>query len=282
MGHKLCFGTGAFYNVPVTEQMKYIKDAGFDMVFSDWDDRHFDFEPVARAAADAGLALHSIHAPFYACDDIWEDDEGNRAGVFMQALRGCIDDCVRFGVGLMISHVIIGMERCTPNELGLERFGEIIDYAADRGITIAFENTEGEEYLKAVLDRYGGRENVGFCYDSGHELCYNAGRDMLAEYGRYLVSTHLNDNLGMLDPAHKTFLDDSHLLPFDGIADWEGIAARLHGCGFDSTLTFETCSSSKPGRTANDRYAELTFEEYLAAAYERAVRFRDIFEKGEI
>ena len=48
---------------------------------------------------------------------------------------------------------------------------------------------------------------------------------MLALYGEKLICTHLNDNLGIKDFEGKTtWHDDLHLLPFDGIADWNKIA----------------------------------------------------------
>jgi sugar phosphate isomerase/epimerase len=277
--HQLCIGTGMGFDIPVYQQLKYVIDAGFDTAFANWDRRYYDFEPIAKAADELGIKLQSIHAPFYGMAEIWEDESGESASKIMDELYNCTDDCKKYGVNLMICHTIIGMERCTPTDLGLKRIGELVDYADSKGVTIAFENTEGEEYLKAILDKYGERKNVGFCFDSGHEMCYNAGRDMLANYGKYLICTHLNDNLGMTDKSNKTFLDDCHLLPFDGVADWNKIAERLHKCDYDGTLTFELISTSKPGRHVNDIYKDLTFEQYLREAYSRAEKFRDIFEK---
>lgn len=72
------------------------------------------------------------------------------------------------------------------------------------------------------MNHFRGNPAVGFCWDSGHELCYNHGRDMLAQYGDRLLGTRLNDNLGVRDDGGQiTFLDDLHLLPFEGIADWQ-------------------------------------------------------------
>jgi sugar phosphate isomerase/epimerase len=96
---------------------------------------------------------------------------------------------------------------------------------------------------------------------------------MLALYGDRLLCTHLNDNLGIKDYTGRiTWLDDLHLLPFDGVGDWLGIARRLNRHQFDGPLTFELTTISKPDRHDNDLYASMDFRVYLAMAYQRACR----------
>ena len=275
----LCLGTGMDFNeIADIDQLEVIKAAGFDQFF--YTERRnqprAEDEAIAEKAAKLGIGFHSIHAPFYGMDDLWHDEDGELAEIMRKELFNSIDNCRNLDVPLVVMHAIIGMDNHTPTELGLERIGEIIDYAVKRGVVIGFENTEGECYLKALLDRFGEVENVGFTYDSGHELCYNGGSDMLGKYGKYLVSTHLDDNHGMSDPEHPNFLDDYHLLPFDGYADWEGIARRLNKCGFDGSLTFEVDSKGRCGSHSNDMYFGLSFEQYVAKAYEHAVRFREL------
>ena len=83
--------------------------------------------------------------------------------------------------------------------------------AKERGVKVAFENTEGEEYLEALMDNFKDDDTVGFCWDTGHEMCYNHSQDMLAKYGDRLIATHINDNLGISDYDGKiTWLDDLH------------------------------------------------------------------------
>ena len=101
--------------------------------------------------------------------------------------------------------------------------------------------------------------------------------------GRYpgrLLCTHINDNLGIRDWGGSiTWHDDLHLLPFDGIGDWEGIAARLKD--FDGPLTFELGVFPKPNRHENDKYVRLSPEEYLAEAYARACRVAVLAERAK-
>lgn len=276
----LCLGTGLdFDEVPAVEQIEIMKSVGFDQFFycEKKNQRASDDEAVAEKAAKIGIGFHSIHAPFYAMDDMWHDESGELAKIMEQELKNSIDNCHNLDVPIVVMHAIIGMDNNTPTELGLERIGNVIDYAVKRGVKIGFENTEGECYLKALLDKYGELENVGFTYDSGHELCYNGGSDMLGKYGKYLISTHLDDNRGMTDPEHPNFLDDYHLLPFDGNADWEGIARRLNKCGFDGSLTLEVDSKGRCGSHSNDKYLGMSIEQFVSAAYDSAVRFRNLF-----
>ncbi len=172
-------------------------------------------------------------------------------------------------------------EEYVPTEIGLQNFGKVIDYAEKVGVKIAFENTEGVDYLKAVLDRFGERECVGFCWDSGHEMCYNFSENLVARYGHLLIATHLNDNLGVKDFDGKiTWHDDLHLLPFDGIGDWEDFAVRIRKSGFSDILTFELNNKSKPNRHENDKYDAMPLEQYLAEAYSRACRVAKMIERN--
>ena len=110
-------------------------------------------------------------------------------------------------------------------------------------------------------------------------MCYNYSKDLLNLYGDRLLITHINDNLGIKDFNGKIFWhDDLHLLPFDGIADWDYNAKRLAKTGFNDILTFELNNKSKPNRHENDKYFKMPIEEYVAEAYARACRFARMFE----
>lgn len=114
---------------------------------------------------------------------------------------------------------------------------------------------------------------VGFCWDSGHEKCYNHDMDLLAKFGNRLLITHLNDNLGISDPGGEiTYLDDLHLLPGDGVIDWERNTQRLNRCAPLPYLNFELNLVSKPGRNENDVYAQMPLADYFRLAYQKATQ----------
>ena len=111
-------------------------------------------------------------------------------------------------------------------------------------------------------------------------MCYNYSKDMLKKYGDRLIATHINDNLGIKCFDGKIYwYDDLHLLPFDGIGDWEGVAKRIADCRYDGILTFELSKKSKPNRYDNDKYQKLSAEEYLSEAYARACRVAALVQK---
>lgn len=214
------------------------------------------------------MIYQSVHAPFGRMKEMWETGEEATA-----ELIDCLHACAENGVPIMVAHVFCGMEDHTPNEKGLENFGKVVKSAERPGVKVAFENTEGEEYLAAVMERFKTSPAVGFCWDTGHEMCYNHSKDMLSLYGDKLITTHINDNLGICDPCGSiTWFDDLHLLPFDGIADWQGIAGRLNKCGYNGILTFELNRYSKPNRHENDFYRDMPIEKYLTLAFMRACR----------
>lgn len=271
----ICVNVGMGSDVSEYDQIEIIKAAGFDGVFFDWD-RGIDRSAQINKALASGLRLQSLHAPFYGMDDIFHADD-TLSDKMINDIIGTIDCASEFGTDLVICHAIIGMDNHSPNDLGISRLARAIEYAEKKKIRIAFENTEGLEYLQKILDAYGELPHIGFCFDSGHELCYNNKEDTLAKFGKYLFSTHLNDNMGQTGDE-ITFYDDSHLLPLDhGIADWQGIADRLHSCNFNGPLTFELVCRNRPERNVSDRYEKMSFEEYMAEAYRKADEFRKIY-----
>lgn len=277
MNTDICVNVGMGADLEWIDQLPFIKNAGFDGVFLDWD-RDIDLHPIIEKARELGLYIQSLHAPFYGMDDVFHDEEGVLADKMINDLIGSINSCAEFGIDLVIFHAVIGMDNHSPNETGLKRLEKVIDHAEKKNVRIAFENTEGEEYLKAILDRYGCYSHIGFCYDTGHAMCYNSGSDILGKFGKYLFSTHLNDNMGQTE-KEITFYDDSHLLPFDGIADWDSIAQQLKEHDFSGPFTFELVCKNRPNRHVSDRYESMSFSEYMAEAYEKADRFRKLYMK---
>lgn len=265
---KLCLGIGN-YGISATEQIKLFKATGFEGFFSDWNENIKEYRAIAD---ELGMIYQSIHAPFGNAAVLWT--EGVEADNAVEELLRCVDDCANVNVPILVMHTYIGFEPSDgPTEAGLVNYGKIVKHAAEKGIKIAFENTEGEEYLAALLEHFKGCENVGFCWDSGHEQCYNYSKNLLELYGDRLIATHLNDNLGISRFDGQTYwTDDLHLLPFDGIIDWADATERLNKCGYDGILTFELNTKSKPNRHDNDKYGKMDINDYIAEAYSRACR----------
>lgn len=257
---------------PSPALLKLLKQTGFDAVSPCWVPG-FDETVVCEAAEAAGLALQSLHAPFGSCNKLWSADAAVHADALAEQLTA-LEVCARCGIPVLVAHTWIGFDYTFDAEsLYFGCFDAMVARAKELGVRIAFENTEGEEYLFALLERYRDEPAVGFCWDSGHELCYNHGQDLLARYGSRLLVTHLNDNLGIRRFDGGTFwTDDLHLLPYDGIADWAENIRRLRQSAPLEYLNFELGRRSKPDRHENDVYAQMPEEQYYAEAYKRACR----------
>lgn len=268
---KLCLGVSASFSTPEKEQIRLIKEAGFDAFFIEWRPDS-DLKSIREYADSLGIEIQSVHAPFEKSADMW--CEGEPAEIAAGELLSCLKACAEINVPIVVCHAIIGFDKFSPNDTGVDNFRKVVEFAGDNGIKIAFENTEGEMYLEKLMDAFKDYDNVGFCWDSGHEQCYNKSCDMLALYGDRLIATHLNDNLGISKADGSTFwTDDLHLLPFDGIIDWNDAAQRLNKCGYNDILTLELSKTSKPERHENDKYTKMPIEEYIAECYNRACRF---------
>lgn len=270
---KLCLGMSAGFGIPLEEQPALLARLGFEEVFIDASGRKADIKKLAELAKEAGVGVQSVHAPFNKSDDMW-DEIGELGEIAVNELLEYAEKCADAQVPIMVTHAFLGFDTDRkPTAAGVERYGRVARRCGELGIRLALENTEGLEFLDRLMNEFSGMDSVGFCWDSGHELCYNYGEDLLAKYGNKLICTHLNDNLGIRSfDGEITFFDDLHLLPFDGIRDWNEAAKRLNACSFEGTLTFELKKDFRPHRTENNIYAYMTPEDYLTEAYKRACR----------
>ena len=267
---KLGLGLSASFGLSDADQIRLFRKTGFEAFFSDWK-QGADIGAYRAIADETGIEYQSIHAPFDKAALMWKPRPEAQAAI--DELIACLQDCSNYHVSIMIAHTFIGFKDHMPTKYGVENYGVVVDAAKQLGVQIALENTEGEEYLDCLMEAFQDCSHVGFCLDTGHEMCYNYSRDMLEKYGDRLIATHINDNLGISREDGEIFwTDDLHLLPFDGVGDWEDIARRLNRHRYEGILTFELTRASKPDRHDNDKYMKWTPEEYIAEAYARACR----------
>jgi sugar phosphate isomerase/epimerase len=155
----------------------------------------------------------------------------------LKELTACLQDCADNGVALAILHTYIGFDK-TPEitQTGLDNYGKLVSLAQKLGVKIAFENTEGEECLAALLNEFAGCDAVGFCWDSGHDNLVRSGAPdseeqtacreaakvgldrerndrVLEQMLPHVATCHVHDNDGARD---------RHWLPGDprGTVDW--------------------------------------------------------------
>ncbi len=278
---KLCLALNGQFGISLEEQIKLFKKTGFEGFAIDMSVRNVDPAPLVNIAKEENMFIDYIHAPFNKSDDMWM--QGDIGEIAVNELLDILEVCAKYEIPTVVAHTFIGFDSdYIPTQEGIERYGRLVKRADELGIKIALENTEGEEYLFALMDAFKGEKSVGFCWDTGHELCYNRGKDLMKMFGDRLFVTHLNDNLGVKDYDGKiTYIDDLHLLPFDGISDWNSIVKKLAKHNFNGPLNFELNTLSKPGRHENDKYSAMPIEQYIAEAYNRACRVATLFIKAK-
>ena len=275
----LGFSLQAQYACPFPRVIELLQAAGFTAVSPVWSPE-LPLHTIAEATAKHNMIIQSLHAPHGNLRSLWnsKDPFSDQA---QKRLLDCIDHCSRFQVPIMVVHGWQGLEYVFPEApLDFTVFDRIVDYAAKKQVSIAFENLEGEEYLEALLTRYQGLSHVGYCWDSGHDHCYPHKTDFLRAYGDRLIMTHINDNLGLRDPnGVPSGNDDLHFLPYDGEICWEQAIGRLKDLPRQQILNFELKKRSASTAPADLIYATLSPGAFFQLAGQRAKKIAALYQQ---
>lgn len=264
LGIGIMGGTGGW---STTQHISLVKQIGWDAFFTGWDHSHV--EEWAETGAKNGLLYTSIHAPFSREYHIWNGTE--EGDMIVKQLIDCATDCARFDIPVMVLHTMNGFSPKTPaapTQVGLDNYARIIEAGNRLGVKLAFENTEREEFLVAVMQKFRDEPCVGFCYDTGHEQCYR-NSDMMALYGDKLCHTHFDDNFGVTGDT-ITWYDDAHLPMGDGIVNWKRVMDSIDACGYTGVLTCELTTKNKPERSTQGKYLNMPIDAFYALALDRA------------
>lgn len=266
---KIGFSLQNKYGLPIEQVIALLKNAGFSAVSPVWTPE-LDFSAIAASVKDHSMTIQSLHAPHKGVPLLWQPDSPLAEAVQVAILQ-CIQDCAQFQIPILVVHGWQGLIYTFPKDLDFRFFDVIVEKAASYGIKIAFENLEGEEYLQALMQRYNSQNNVGYCWDSGHDHCYPHSLDFLKEFGHRLIMTHLNDNLGIRSPTGLAAAeDDLHYLPYDGNIDWDTYLARLQSAPPQATLNFEFKTHSHSKEETDLIYANIPLEDFIEKAGRRA------------
>ena len=282
----------------VRDRLRLFREAGFSFVALSAGGIYATAESAVtpRLAEHYGLEIDNVHLTGAATNQLWRDClEGE--DVLDRYCRE-IELCAKMGIKIGITHVTWGSHAPTPEitDLGIERFKRIAACAEKNDFCLALENSVTEEHLVAVLDAIDS-PHIGFCVDSGHWACFTPHFDVMGRYGHRMVTMHLDDNDG---------LEDIHLLPFDGVADWGRIVeGLLKTAPFEKRVLLEVdyCKRrSYPGYDAKalqamweargvkiasdlrlveyhdgylETYKNISYDEYLDRMYRAAVRIAE-------
>ena len=252
------------YDLPLAESLRRIRAAGFDGVMLWWGAFDGDDVPLFRQpslARECGLRVENAHAPFDGCNTLWLS--GPEGDGYASGLIRCAEECAACGVDTLVVHITDGPNPPPWHPRGLTRLRRAVQEAGKAGVTLAFENLRHPDYVRRTLDAL---EDAAFCYDSGHARVefppaqgFPAGNGLPARYPGRVKALHLHDNDGKWD---------RHILPYDGVIDWEKVADRLRAAAYDGPLTLEV--------QAGEWYeSRMDADAFLRRAYAAAARLRD-------
>ncbi len=265
MKRKLGIIANCLCDIDTVDTLDKIKAAGFETFFTG-EYQNDDVAKIQARAKELGLTYEFIHAPFYSINEMWMP--GSSYLTVFDYMKKSIDAAANNDVPTVITHVSSGWNAPQVNDLGLARFDELVLYAKERDITLAFENLRMLGNLACLVDRYEKIDNVRFCFDCGHEHCYTKTIKLLDVFTDRVICTHIHDNHSrpLLD---KTGDGDEHLLPFDGTYDYAQMMRKLDEYGYTGSLMLEVFQNRAD-------YHKMSHEEFLTTCYERIKKISEM------
>ncbi len=247
-------------------------EAGFDALdFSFFTPEFYDegtdgeefrkyFTGVRAFAESKGLVFNQAHAPFPSS----RPDEKVTEGIFWDIVRS-MRNASYLGIPIIVVHPVQHLDYYTEGnpellfEMNMDFYNRLLPYAKEYGIRIAVENmwqmpgghkishstcSRPEEFIRYVdaLDK----DWFCACLDIGHTtlVCEDPAAFIRALGKDRLAALHVHDVNG---------IEDSHTLPYQGIINWDTIAAALSDIGYTGDFTYEAEGFIK--RTPPELYA---------------------------
>lgn len=254
--------SNANQNVTAIDTINAIEKAGFKDVFIQWYNKEWNptQEEQLKYIREKGLNVIFAHLEYKNINDLWlENEVGDK---LVEGYKNDIKICKENNIPMVVMHLTSKSEAPKYNEKGLKRLKEIVDYAQELNIKVAFENTKIKGYLDYVIENIDN-ENVGICFDSGHyHVHFNDDFDF-PKFKDRIFAVHLHDN----DQS-----DDLHLMPFEGTLDWEETIKNLKECNYDGTVTLELCYRNE--------YLDMSIEDFYRKGYDVGEKLKEMFERG--
>ncbi len=206
------------------------------------------FRELAAALAGAGIAVNSIHVPFYQDGFLTISDPDPRTRqMAMDMARLCLERLDDLGGRCLVIHPsaepIADGERAGRVAQCVESLRALAALPGAAPARIAVEclprtclgHDAGE--LLGILDAVG-KGALGVCVDVNHA---NLREDVVGatrRYGARILTLHISDNDG---------LDERHWLPGQGIIPWQEWLGTLVATGYRGPLLYEVNAAPADG-----------------------------------
>ena len=242
-----CYGGEKELNIE--KQIELMTQNGFNHTFIMGDSSYLTGGLVDKVKR-AGISFDTLHAPFDGINSMWR--KGEEGEEMLSRLIACVERCADFDIPVAVVHLSSGRPAPAISDIGNSRFARLMEEASKKNVTLAFENQRFVANIASIMEQH---KEAGFCWDVGHEGCFTKGIRFMPLFGDRLTAIHVHDNHHLAD-------EDEHLIPFDGITDFDFVAQTLASHGFCGSIMLEVF------RSESDKYELLSPKDY----YERAGR----------
>jgi len=211
-----------------------------------------EIEQIGRWLAQYDLKLSDTHGS-EGVEKFWYAPQEYARLAGIELVKNRIDFTARLGGDAVVMHVYpptVRPDLAIFNDFLFDQIRRSLDdlevYARTRGVQIALENLIDFAATEAgITDTVHADDNaallarllaaydpafLGFCFDSGHAILGQNRIERYAPLFARLSVLHLHDNDG---------LRDLHLPVYDGVADWERIAALIAASPYAKPISFE-------------------------------------------
>ncbi|MCY3865016.1 MAG: sugar phosphate isomerase/epimerase [Chloroflexi bacterium] len=250
-------------------RLRHIADAGFSQIHwchhfgSDYIYTDDEIDQILQWLQSCQLAVNDLHASHGEHNHYYSTDETiHLAG--LQLVKNRIHMANRLDTDVIVLHLPRQPDEAGENAAFWQAvhrsMDELIPYARDRSLRIAFENlASNHTTLHKVLAAYDPSD-VGICYDPGHGNIVGDGLDFAEAVKDRLIAFHLNDNDSTAD---------QHNLIFAGSVDWGRLAKIIAASAYDKEyMTIEFVMPKERGNFYADDEAG-----FLAQAMASGLKF---------
>lgn len=276
MNKGICFHFGYVYeNLDIEQQVKDIKNAGFDCVI-DTADPAFKHENGAnkkrfKLFKKYGLKLSSLHMRYNKDELPYFWQQGKVGNKLEKNLIKDVKIAHKYDFTCVVVHV-----RGEWSEVGANRLKNVLKYCEKYNVPLALENLNHNGKLLDKIFKTIKSNYLKFCYDVGHNHAFDPEVDYLTKYKNKLITLHLHDNLGKDVPVEKykkigyeKLNPDMHTLNKYGNIDWDEIASKLAKIKQPLNLDYEVMMCYRKNETP---------QEVLKEVYKQACKLEKLIE----
>jgi sugar phosphate isomerase/epimerase len=222
---------------------------------------HFDYHDEATIRslrdwlAEAGLELHSIHAPI---TDVFADGKAQRnfstafrdndaRKVTLHEIATALDIAKTIPFKCLVVHLGVPLAQHpgpedNHRESAIRSVREIHGMAEAVGVNVALEvignSLSTAPGLIEILEHNFEDVDVGVCMDVGHAHILGDAAEAIETASEFLTTTHIHDNRRE---------SDDHLVPFQGTINWAATIMAFEKIGYDGVLMYEVKAAESPG-----------------------------------